>query len=59
MNQILETGFLKLAQIIVNPKATPSVPAIIPVSKSTWRAGATWGRYAAPICLTGAAPSIV
>jgi len=34
--QIPEKGFLRLTQIIGNPKAKPPVLAIIPVSKSTW-----------------------
>jgi len=47
--QILpETGFLRLSQIIGNPKANPPIPAIIPVSKSTWWAGVKSGRYPKP-----------
>lgn len=44
-SQLPETGFLRLAQIIGNPKAEPPIPAIIPVSKSTWWAGVKSGRY--------------
>lgn len=47
--QIPEKGFLRLAQIIGNPKATPPVPAIIPVSKSTWWQGVKDGRYPQPV----------
>ncbi|NHZ88636.1 transcriptional regulator [Massilia sp. CCM 8733] len=39
MNPLPETGFLKLSQILGNPKATPPVPPIIPVCKATWFAG--------------------
>lgn len=39
MPQLPETGYLRLAQIIGNPKANPPIPALIPVSKSTWWAG--------------------
>jgi hypothetical protein len=39
------TGFLRLSQIIGNPKANPPLPPIIPVSKSTWWAGVKSGRY--------------
>lgn len=39
------TGYVRLQQIIGNPKANPPIPAIIPVSKSTWWAGVATGRY--------------
>lgn len=39
------TGFLRLWQIVGDPKATPPIPAIIPVGKSTWWAGVKAGRY--------------
>jgi len=40
-----ETGYVRLTQIIGNPKADPPIPAIFPVSKSTWWAGVREGRY--------------
>jgi predicted DNA-binding transcriptional regulator AlpA len=46
-----ETGFLRVNQIIGNPKATPPVPAIIPVSKSTWWAGVKSGLFPSPVKL--------
>jgi prophage regulatory protein len=39
MNHLPETGFLKLSQILGNPKANPPIPAIVPVCKATWFAG--------------------
>ena len=45
MYQLPETGYLRLPQIIGNPKADPPIPAIIPVSKSSWWAGVKSGRY--------------
>jgi hypothetical protein len=45
MNQLPETGFLRLPQIIGDPKAKPPIPAIIPVKKSCWWAGVKAGRY--------------
>lgn len=45
MNQIPEIGFLRLSQIIGDPKAVPPIPPIIPVKKSTWWAGVKSGRY--------------
>lgn len=46
-----ETGFVRLQSIIGDPKSNPPVPAIIPVSKSTWWAGVKAGRFPAPIKL--------
>ena len=40
-NQLPETGYLRLCQII----GTKSTPALIPVCKSTWWAGVASGRY--------------
>ena len=40
-----EAGFVRLHQIIGNPKANPPIPAVIPVSKSTWWAGVKEGRF--------------
>ena len=45
MHKLPETGFFRLHQIIGNPKASPPIPAIIPVSKSSWWAGVKDGRY--------------
>jgi predicted DNA-binding transcriptional regulator AlpA len=46
-----ETGFLRLPQIIGDRKANPPIPAIIPVSKSTWWQGIKTGRYPKPVKL--------
>ena len=51
MHQLQETGFLRLPQIIGNPKAQPPTPAIIPVSKSTWWEGVKSGRFPKPVKL--------
>jgi len=40
-----ETGFLRLPQIIGNPKADPPIPALIPVSKTTWWQGVKSGKF--------------
>ena len=45
MHQLPEAGYLRLPQIIGNPKAKPPIPAVIPVSKSTWWAGVKSGRF--------------
>lgn len=51
MNRLPETGFLRLPQIIGNAKATPPIPAIIPVSKTAWWAGCKSGKYPKPVKL--------
>ncbi|MCH8248271.1 MAG: AlpA family phage regulatory protein [Proteobacteria bacterium] len=42
---IPEFGFVRLHQIIGDPKADPPIPAVIPVGRSTWWAGVKSGRY--------------
>ncbi len=37
--------FLRLPQIIGNPKAVPAIPAIIPIGPSAWWAGVKSGIY--------------
>lgn len=54
MYKLPETGFLRLTQIIGDSTAEPPIPAIIPVSKSTWWAGVRTGRYPQPIRTLGA-----
>lgn len=49
MNQLPETGFLRLPQIIGDPKAEPPIPPIIPVKKSCWWAGVKSGRFPKPV----------
>lgn len=39
------TGFLRLSQIIGNRNVSPPIPAIIPISRSTFLAGIKSGRY--------------
>jgi prophage regulatory protein len=51
MTQIPETGYLRLTQIVGNPKAKPPIQPIIPVGKSTWWAGVKSGKYPKPIKL--------
>lgn len=53
MQTLPETGYLRLWQIIGNRKAVPPIPALIPVSKSTWWAGVKSGRYPQPVRTLG------
>ena len=46
-----ETGYLRLPQIIGDPKANPPIPALIPVSRTTWWAGVSSGFFPKPIKL--------
>lgn len=48
MHALPVTGYLRLPYIIGNPEANPPIPALIPVSKSTWWAGVRSGRYPQP-----------
>lgn len=52
-NQLPEAGFLRLNQIIGKPATPncPAIPALIPVSKSTWWDGVRSGRYPKPVKL--------
>jgi predicted DNA-binding transcriptional regulator AlpA len=49
MQQLPETGYLRLPQIIGNPKA--NIPALIPISRSAWWLGIRNGRYPKPVKL--------
>ena len=53
MQQLPETGYLRLKQIIGKPatRSNPEIPAIIPVSKSTWWNGVKSGRFPKPLKL--------
>lgn len=51
MNQLPETGFLRLPQIIGNPNAVPPIPALIPVKKSCWWQMVRDGRAPVPVKL--------
>lgn len=50
-HRLPETGFLRIWQIIGNPKAEPPIPPLIPVSRSTFLHGVKTGKYPKPIKL--------
>jgi prophage regulatory protein len=50
-NPLPQAGYVRLHQIIGNPAAHPPIPAIIPVSKSTWWQGVKTGLFPKPIKL--------
>ena len=52
MNHLPETGYLRLNQIIGNPKSEPPTPAIFPVCSSSWWSGVKQGIYPQPVKLS-------
>lgn len=42
--QLPQIGYLRMPQIIGNPKADPPIPPLVPVSRSTWWDGVKAGR---------------
>lgn len=44
--QLPETGFLRQKQILGDPKN--NIPAIIPISRTTWEVGVKEGRFPKP-----------
>ncbi len=52
MNKLPAEGFLRLKQIIGDPKAIPPIPALIPVGRTTWWAGVKSGEFPKSIKLT-------
>ena len=50
-NALPATGYVRLWQIVGDPKADPPIPAVYPVSPSTWWAGVRSGRYPKPVKL--------
>lgn len=55
MRTLPETGYLRLSQIVGRPasRGRPAIPAIIPVSRSTWWAGVKSGLYPKPVRVLG------
>lgn len=51
MHKLPETGFLRLYQIIGDPKAESPIPPIIPVKKTCWWDGCKSGRFPKPVKL--------
>jgi len=45
------TGFLREKQILGDRRADPPIPAIFPVSRSTWWSGVKSGRFPQPVKL--------
>ena len=52
-HQLPETGFLRLWHIIGNPKATPPIPALIPIGRTTFLNGVKSGKFPKPVKTLG------
>ena len=48
MKHNISPRFLRLKHIIGDYKVTPPIPAIIPISKTTWWDGVKKGKYPKP-----------
>jgi len=51
LNTLPETGFLRIWQIIGNPKAEPPIPPILPIGRTTFLNGVKSGKYPKPVKL--------
>jgi len=49
LNEIPKAGYCRLSQIIGNKKAKPPIPAVLPISRSTWYEGVKSGKFPKPI----------
>ena len=49
MQQLPETGFVRVSQIVGNKKSNPPINGFIPGGKSTWWAGVKNGRFPSPV----------
>ena len=47
-NKLPETGFVRLSQILGDPKADPPIKPLIPISRTTWWQGVREGRFPKP-----------
>jgi hypothetical protein len=52
MDNLPATGYLRLPQILGNPKSNPPIPPLIPVGKTTWWEGVKTGKFPKPVKLS-------
>jgi len=50
-NQLPETGFVRLWQIVGNKKSEPPIPPIIPIGRTSFLNGVKSGKFPKPIKL--------
>jgi prophage regulatory protein len=51
MHNLPEEGYLRVRQIVGDPKADPPIPALIPICASSWWAGVKSGKFPKPLKL--------
>jgi len=51
LNPLPPIGYIRLNQIVGNPKAKPPTVGILPIGRSTWWAGIKLGHYPKPVKL--------
>lgn len=51
MHTLQDNGFLRIWQIVGNPKANPPIPPLLPIGKSTWWQGVKSGKFPKPVKL--------
>ncbi len=51
INQLPQTGYFRIWQIIGDKKANPPIPPLIPVSAATWWNKVRTGHYPQPVKL--------
>lgn len=51
-SQLPETGFLRLRQIIGDPKSNPPIQGLIPIGRTTFLNRVKSGKYPQPVKLT-------
>jgi prophage regulatory protein len=49
VSQLPSTGYLRLFQILGNKNAKPPIPALVPMSRSSWYAGVKAGELPAGV----------
>lgn len=51
IHQLPEAGFLRVWQIVGNPKANPPIPPLIPIGRTTFLMGVKSGKFPAAVKL--------
>jgi prophage regulatory protein len=51
LNDIPDEGYLRIGQILGNPKADPPTAGLIPIHPASWWRGIAAGRYPKPVSL--------
>lgn len=49
INEIPKVGYCRLCQIIGSKKSKPPIPAVLPISRTTWYEGIKAGKFPKPL----------